>query len=306
MLRHVLPSGALFVTVGALALSALAADLPDPSQVKPEAVVTTNDYTEGVVVDHSGNLFFSHGTKITKVTPDGTASDWATTGAPNGHKVLPNGEHLVCDSSRHAVLRLDAEGQIIKSAAVGQVEDLEIRTPNDLTLDPQGGFYFTDSVNTTGAVYYVSENGKKNVVARDINFANGIVLTEDRKRLYVAESQENRVLVIRLKRPGVPDGKPKVFADLPKNTLRPGKDDNQPDGMALDAEGRLWVAHYGMKAIQVLDRSGKLVATYDGGNRTTSNVAFAGPDNATLYATGGEPGALMRLPVNVPGLKILR
>jgi gluconolactonase len=306
MLRYFYLPGALLMTIGALAVSALAATLPDPAQIKPEPVVITNDYTEGVVLDHAGNLYFSHGTKITKVTPDGKASDWAVTGSPNGHKILPNGEHLVCDGSRKAVLRLDAQGQILKSAAYGQVEDLEIRTPNDLTLDPEGGFYFTDSVNDTGAVYYVTENGRKNVVARNINFANGIVLTPDRKRLYVAESQENRVLVIRLKRAGVPDGAPKVFADLPKNTERPGKEDNQPDGMALDADGRLWVAHYGMKSIHVLDKEGKLLATYDGGNRTTSNLCFAGPDNATVYATGGEPGGLFRLPVNVPGLKILK
>ena len=48
-----------------------------------------------------------------------------------------------------------------------------------------------------------------------------------------------------------------------------GQVDNQPDGMCLDRAGNLYVAHFGMKQVQVLDPTGKLVARYDGGNLTT-------------------------------------
>lgn len=287
-------------------VAAAATPLPERARIKPAPVVITNDYTEGVVVDREGNLYFSHGKIITRTTPDGKAATWAETGAPNGHKILPNGEHLVCDSSRKAVLRLDAAGKVLGEAASGTSGGLEIRTPNDLSLDPEGGFYFTDSVPQTGAVHYVAPDGTKKLVAKDINFANGVALSADRTRLYVAESLENRILVIDLKAPGVPEGSPKVFAGLPRNTEKPGKEWNQPDGVALDAEGRLWVAHYGMKAIHVLGPRGRLLVSYDGGNRTTSNLCFAGPNFGTLYATGGEPGGLFRLDVNVPGLKLLR
>lgn len=300
----------LALASGVLALLAAAAPaatpLPERARIKPAPVVITNDYTEGVVVDRDGNLYFSHGKIITRTTPDGKAAPWAETGAPNGHKILPNGEHLVCDGSRKAVLRLDNAGKVIGTAAEGMSGGLEIRTPNDLTLDPQGGFYFTDSVPQTGAVHYVAPDGARRLVAKNINFANGIALSADRKRLFVAESLENRILVISLKAPGVPEGEPRFFAELPRNTERPGKEWNQPDGVALDADGRLWVAHYGMKAIHVLGPRGRLLMSYDGGNRTTSNLCFAGPKSSTLYATGGEPGGLFRLDVNVPGLRLMR
>ncbi len=303
MIARILPPGLVL----AAASIAVTADvrLPDSTTVKPAPVVITGDYTEGAVTDREGNLYFSHGTRITRVTPDGKSADWAATGAPNGHKVLPSGEHLVCDGSQHAVLRLDATGRVLEKAATGTSGGVEIRTPNDLSLDPAGGFYFTDSVPNTGAVHYAAPDGSLKLVARDLNFPNGIALSADRRRLYVAESLENRILVIRLKEPGVPDGEPKVFAALPKNTERPGREWNQPDGIAFDRDGRLWVAHYGMKAVQVLGRDGRLLRTYDGGNRTTSNLCFAGPKLSTLYATGGEPGGLMRLDVNVPGLPLL-
>ena len=102
--------------------------------VKPVEVVRTNDYTEGVVVDHDGNLYFSHAKIVTKVTPDGKASTWAQTGSPNGHKVLADGTHLICDASRHALLHLAADGTELKPAAT-ESDGEPLRGPNDLTLD---------------------------------------------------------------------------------------------------------------------------------------------------------------------------
>jgi len=254
--------------------------LPDPADVRPVEVLRTDDYSEGPVVDREGNLYFSHGQSITRVAPDGSSGEWARTHAPNGHKILPDGDHLVCDGLRHAVLRLDPAGRETGVAASGHVPE-------------------------TGAVFFVSADGEKKRVAGNIDFANGVTLSADRERLYVAESLKNRILVIDLESPGVPAGPPRLFADLPRNEARPGAEWNQPDGMALDADGRLWVAHYGMQAVHVLEPDGSLARTYDGGNVTTSNVCFAGPRFDQLYVTGGEPGALFRLDVGVPGLRLL-
>jgi gluconolactonase len=98
-------------------------------------------------------------------------------------------------------------------------------------------------------------------------------------------------------------GPPKVFIELP--TKGEGQVDNQPDGMALDAAGNLYVAHYGMRQVQVVDPGGRIIRRYPGGNLETSNVAFAGPNLDQLYITGGQPGALFRLDLGVRGLPIL-
>ena len=82
-------------------------------------------------------------------------------------------------------------------------------------------------------------------------------------------------------------GEPMVFADLPAKEAGTPQIDNQPDGMCLDAAGNLYVAHYGMKQVQVLDPTGKLIRRYEGGNITTSNVAFSGPNMDQLFITGG-------------------
>jgi gluconolactonase len=283
-------------------------DLPAEESVKPVEVVRTGDYTEGVVVDHDGNLYFSHEKIVTKVTPDGRTTTWAETGAPNGHKILADGTHLICDASRHAVLHVDAAGKELKPAAT-ESDGQPLRGPNDLTLDPTtGGVYFTDPAksdekNPDGTIHYLDRQWVCHTVATDRAFPNGIVIRPGGKELLVAESKRNRILAFPVLGPGKL-GASRVLIDLPAKG--PGQIDNQPDGIALDAAGNLYVAHYGMRQVQVVSPEGKLLRRYPGGNLTTSNVAFAGPAMDRLYVTGGEPGALFRLDLpGVRGLTIL-
>jgi gluconolactonase len=298
---------ALMALIGAAPVVAVGADLPAADAVRPVEVVRTGDYSEGVVVDHEGNLYFSHQKVITKVAPDGTASIWAEPGEPNGHKVLADGTHLVCDASRHAVLHLDARGQELPPAAIAS-DGKPLRKPNDMTLDPRGGFYFTDpddsnEKNPVGTVHYVDRQGVAHTIAEGLAYPNGIVLRPGGRELLVGESKHNRILAYPVRAPGRL-GPRRVLVDLPGQGA--GQIDNQPDGIALDAEGNLYVAHYGMRQVQVVSPEGQVIRRYPGGNLTTSNVAFAGPRMDQLYVTGGEPGALFRLDLaGVKGLTIL-
>lgn len=301
------------ILVTSLAVLPAFGQLPDAAKVKAVKLFEVPGYCEGVVFGHSGEGYISWGKTITKFTVDGKNETWAETGAPNGHKILADGTHLVCDASQHAVLHLSAEGKPLPHASK-ECEGSPLRGPNDLTLDtPNGGFYFSDpgessDLNPIGTIHYVDKAGKTTRLDGGLAFPNGIVLTPDGKKLYLAESKKNRVHVYEVKSPGVL-GERKVFADLPN---KEGEQiDNQPDGMCLDAAGNLYVAHYGMKQVQVLDPTGKLVARYPGGNMTTSNVAFGGPDRNQLFVTGalageqGSKGGVFRLDLGVAGLKIL-
>jgi gluconolactonase len=286
----------------------IAADLPPNDAVKPVEVILTHDYTEGVVVDHEGNLYISHGKIVTKVTPEGKGTTWAETGAPNGHKILADGTHLICDAERHAVLHLDVDGKELAPAATVS-DGKPLRAPNDLTLDPStGGVYFTDPAssdekNADGSIHFIDAGRKTHTIGTGFAFPNGIVIRPGGRELLVGESKRNRILAFPVLAPGKL-GEPKVLVDLPKKGA--GQIDNQPDGIALDAAGNLYVAHYGMRQVQVIDPEGKIIRRYPGGNLTTSNVAFAGPGMDRLYVTGGDPGGLYRLDLNsVRGLTIL-
>ena len=305
---------AVAVTLGGLAMPAAGQELPAAEKVKTVELFRVPKYCEGVCFDHAGNGYISWGASITKFALDGKNSVWAETGAPNGHKILADGTHLVCDASQHAMLHLSADGKLLEPASK-ECEGQPLRGPNDLTLDTaNAGFYFSDPGGSSdekpiGTVHYVDRAGKTYLLASGLAFPNGIVLTPDGKKLYLAESKKNRVLVYAVTAPGK-IGEAKVFAELPVKNAASGQIDNQPDGMCLDAAGNLYVAHYGMKQVQVLDPAGKLLRQYDGGNVTTSNVAFGGPKMDQLFITGGigpEAGAggLFLIDLRVKGLVIL-
>ncbi len=289
-------------------------DLPSAASIKAIHLFTVPNYCEGVVFDHDGRGYISHAATITQFTVDGKHHTWAKTGAPNGHKILADGTHLVCDASQHAVLHLSPNGKQLKPAST-HCNGTALRGPNDLSLDtPNGGFYFTDPGgsgidNLIGTVHYVDQAGTTHLIDDKLAFPNGIVLCPGGKQLLVAESQKNRILSYDVLSPGKV-GPRKVFVNLPKKDEATGQIDNQPDGICLDKARNLYVAHYGMKQVQVINPAGKIIARYDGGNVTTSNVAFGGPNGDQLFVTGGlgneaGEGGLFRLDLRVPGLVIL-
>lgn len=289
-------------------------DLPPQASVTPAKIAEVPGYCEGIVFDRAGVGYVSdtqHGT-IYSVTTDGKTAVWAKTPAPNGHKILRDGTHLVCDKG--AVLHLDASGKRLPDAFT-ECDGKPLRAPNDLTIDPNGGFYFTDpggsnAQNPRGTVHYVDPQGKTHLVAEGLAFPNGIVLRPDGKTLVVGESERNRVLTYAVIAPGKL-GPQQVFATLPAK--QGDQIANAPDGMALDEDGNLFVAHYGMHTVQVLSPEGKLLRSYPGGNLTTSNVAFVGPNMDQLFITGAladektSRGAVWRLDLKgVRGLRLLR
>lgn len=248
-------------------------------------------YTEGPAVDGDGNIYFTNlrGGQILKTDTSGNTIEWARSPCPNGQIVLPNGDHLVCDSELGAVRRFSANGILLREEIKGHCAGNDVGIPNDLVLDKEGNIYFTDSVRKEGKVFCVGADGTQGIIADKLDYPNGIVLSEDERTLYIAESYQNRIITIALQAPGVAKYPVQVFAMLPAHSS--GKEqDNLPDGLALDNDGNIWVAHYGMGAIHQLSPQGRLLCSVDMPMRFTSNLILA--DKRTFIVTGGygEPG----------------
>jgi gluconolactonase len=264
-------------------------------------------YCEGPVFDADGNLYVSHGPFVSKIAPDGTVTRWAETGHPNGHKILADGTHLVADKQ---VLHLSADGSPLETAAqtCGQHAT---RETNDISLSPDGGFYFTDPgavaegalERTIGRVCFAASNGETRLVADELAFPNGIVLRPDGRTLIVGETGRNRLLEYEVLAPGQV-GDMRILAELPDG----GEMLHGPDGMALDTSGTLYVAHYGQGKVHVVSAEGELLESLPAGNNRVSNVAFGGDDMNELFMSGApgtfgevEPGVVYR--VKLPGVR---
>lgn len=173
-----------------------------------------------------------------------------------------------------------------------------LRQPNDLIPDRQGGVYFTDPAprpapnvapKETGNVHYIRPNGEVLLLDDQITRPNGITLSLDEKTLYVDDTEGESVYsfdvqpdgTVRNKRPFVKLREPE------KGSLGPR---SRGDGMALDSQGRLYVAT--ASGVQVIDSRGEYLGTIRL-PAVARNLAFAGPDRRTLYLTALE--ALYRI-----------
>ncbi len=280
--------------------------LPDPKTTHSEQILELKYYTEGPAVDHKGSFYFTDlAGKGIRSFHGGRSLVWGKGERPNGQAILLNGDHLVCDSFSACVLKYSANGKLLGSVSPETIEGHQVLCPNDIAIDPDKGFYFTDSVRKEGMVYFVGWDGSARIVAKGIDFANGIVFQKKKNVLWVAESYKNRILKVDLNAHSKDADYMTVFASLPfnKNNTETG---NLPDGMALDREGRLWIAHYGMQAVQVLSETGELLATYDSGIPLTSNLCFVGDE---IWITGGiaepGPGRLAKMKVGIEGYSLL-
>jgi gluconolactonase len=215
--------------------------------------------------------------------------------------VLSDGTHVIAGNG--TVLHVTPEGRVIDSLTADRA-GTRLHHPNDIALDGHGGFYVTDpgsgdASRRDGRVLYVDSGLTVLPAADGFCYPNGLVLRADGRALYLGDGCDGRLYLLSILGPGRV-GRRDVLATIADSA------DTGLDGMTLDSEGRLYVAHYGAGRIEVFDPAGKLLAQYSAGNLLASNVAFGGTDLGDLYVTGAPgtksgPGALFRLRLGVRG-----
>ena len=305
---HLLPFFSFLLPLlltGLSAAAALCAAPPLPDKVEPQPVVADIAFAEGPIFDQAGNLYFvnyiSMGT-IGRRTPDGTVSVWVHTGGQaNGLKVDGRGDLIVADYGGKRITRIHPITRQIETLT-DNCEGQPYRGPNDVCLDLAGNIFFTDPTGSSkekpiGAVYRIEvekrEVKKVTRLADGLAFPNGLAVSPDQQRLYVAESVTNRLLCWDLK----PDGSladKRVVMEFPNPTL---------DGIMFDEFGRLWIARWTNKSVDVVDvDKGELLKSYPAGGDEVSNLCWWGTD---LHVTVAGQRSIHRLAVGVRGAQII-
>jgi sugar lactone lactonase YvrE len=195
---------------------------------------------------HDGRLFFSdmHGGAVLSLDLDGRVEKLAAVSpSPSGLGFDPEGHVLVVAMEQRVVLRSKhayRAGEPLELALHADLSDLAPARCNDMVVDALGRAYvgnfgfnlFDRSAPKATCLVLVEADGRARSVAEDLLFPNGMVITPDGGTLIVAETFASRLTAFRIGSDGSLSER-RVFAAL----------DVMPDGIALDAEGCVWVAN---------------------------------------------------------------
>jgi len=123
---------------------------------------------------------------------------------------------------------------------------------SDSIVDDCGGMYVADvgfdflnplvDPAPDGVIIHIGADGKISVVAGNLFYPNGMIITADNKTLIVAETLGHRLTAFEIEDDGSLKNR-RVWAQL--------RDDVKPEGICLDRDGAIWVAGTGPRALRV-------------------------------------------------------
>lgn len=225
----------------------------------------------------------------------------------NGLAYDAQGVLFGCCSGGRSIVRFEADGSA-QTTVVSHLDGKCLNTPNDLAIDRKGRIWFSDPWNADGNLPADAqeEMGHRSILRADpqadgtytvrrVTFdtvkPNGVLLSQDQRTLYVAESGFERDKVRELRAyPILDDGSLGPFI-----TLTTWGSDHRGvhrgiDGMCLDVEGNIlactgWEVSGPGPVIQVISPHGRTLESHPVPAPMPTNLCFGGPDMTTLFVT---------------------
>ena len=210
-------------------------------------------------------------------------------GEPGGFGWMPDGRLLASTRKPRTVVRLEPDGRLVEH---GDLKPTATFYGNDLVVDTAGRAYvgnfgfdldaFVEEhgelalVEPPGAprtqLVRIDPDGSAHVATDDLYFPNGTVITPDGRTLIVAETLAGQLTAFDIDEEGNLSGR-RTWAELSWAA---------PDGICLDAEGRIWAANAITAECQLVAEGGEVVDRV-----TTTQNCYAcmlgGADRRTLY-----------------------
>ena len=282
--------------------------LPDEFRVSGEPSVWVrinqpggmlDSFLEGPSFDRDGNLYcvdIPYG-RIFRVSPDG---EWTLAveydGEPNGLKIHRDGRLFIADQ---------AHGIVVADPLTGQTEHLltrpkleRFRGCNDLVFAGNGDLYFTDPGRSslshpTGRVFRLTAGGELELLLDGVAYPNGLVLNADDSVLYIAVTLGNAIWRLPLNADPL-DRRAGLFIQMSGGL--------GPDGLAMDADGNLAVAHARAGTVWLFGPTGEPVARVRScAGPAITNIAYGGNDGKTLYIIEAETASVLTAAMPTPG-----
>lgn len=189
-------------------------------------------------------------------------------------------------SGEEGLFRYDlANGRLTQLSPIE--EDNAATRSNDGRADPWGGFWASTmgrrAEKGAGSIYRYYRGALRRL-HEDITVPNAICFDAARSLGYFADTDRALVWKQALDaETGWPAGPAEIFLDLTADGL-------MPDGAVTDAEGNLWIAHWGAGLIGCYSPEGERIGKIAVPATQASCPAFGGADLSTLYVTTAREG----------------
>jgi sugar lactone lactonase YvrE len=243
-----------------------------------------------------GRLYVSdrYTQRVLAISLDGTAETYARIeGLPCGLGFLPDGRLLITSMHDRKILRRELDGAIVEHADLSHLASWQV---NDMLVDHGGrawvgnfGFdLFGGAEARTTVLISVTPDGASRVVADELGFPNGMVLTPDGGTLIVAETMMNRLSAFTVTGDTMSERRDwAVFGAAPTSTsvaeiLKHAT--VVPDGICLDAEGAIWVADVFNNRLIRVGEGGKILDELKTEDVCVFACMLGGEDGRTLFA----------------------
>ena len=279
-----------------VAMAVLAAGLAEAQGLREPgaevvAVATNFGFTEGPAADAAGHVFFTDIPRSTIHRWDavsGAVTVWTTnSGGANGLYFDAQGRLLACEGDRKRVVAWTPDGRT-STVLTATYAGAPFNQPNDLWVAPNGGIYFSDpnyskqpDTQDAEGVYYLAPGTNVPVrVISDFQKPNGLIGTPDGRTLYATDIAARKTWKYAIQ----PDG---TLADKQLFCERGS------DGMALDADGRVYLTDRGVAVFEADGRLLEVIAL----PQAPANVTFGGADGRTLFMTARTAVYTLRMAV---------
>jgi sugar lactone lactonase YvrE len=262
-----------------------AADMPVGSRGVEVAVNLHARLGEGPRWDHRKGLLAwvdILGGHVHLTDPDSAATTTMPVGGDVGALAL-HGDDAYLLAIRNGFARFSDSG-VGKFQTV--FDDPELRM-NDANVDPAGRFVAgsmaRDSRPGAGALYQRDVDGSVRTLFDGVTISNGLAWSSEGDRMYYVDSGLHGIDVMSYDLESGDVSQRRRWVDIPAA-------DGTPDGIAIDAEGCLWVALWGGGKVRRYAPDGQVVGEVELPVPRVTACAFGGPDLDRLFITTAAVG----------------
>lgn len=268
---------------------------------------------EGISFNGEGRLFATCNQALWEIGVDQSARQVAELFSNLGTAAVGDRDILVADFGPTNAFRgeRNSDGVIWRITPEGEKTEIStgIGDPNFIVVLENGSLLVSD--DATADIYLVADDGVPKLFSTAVNHPNGLALSADGNTLYVAQIftsirpviADDAIWAIALS-----EGKPVRDAKL---VVRTGPN-AAVDGLAMDIEGRLYIAANGAGQLWRYDPVTEEMLLLASGMFGLASLAFgAGEfDHQSIYASatnaGGRGGKIWRIPVGTTGGRLYR